>query len=123
MNDNIGNLTGTISTTGLTIDWANATTDVTGTATWDPSNTTIGSTSYITTANLHIGQSTYQAPIYDDIVFTDGSSVKEALKKINDRLSILEPRPEHLKNHEALRQAYEHYKIMEALLTESDPKK
>jgi len=104
--------TGGITNSGLTIDWNNATASITGAA-----------SSYITPSNLYSTQPVFQAPIYDDIVFTDGSSVKESLKKINDRLNILEPKPEHLEKHEALRQAYEHYKIMEALLTGSDPKK
>lgn len=54
-----------------------------------------------------------------DIVM-NGTSLKEILNGITDRLSILQPKPELLKKYENLRLAYEHYKTLEALLHEAD---
>lgn len=48
----------------------------------------------------------------------NGVSLKEVLNGITDRLAILQPKPELLKKYENLRQAYEHYKTLEALLHE-----
>ena len=52
-----------------------------------------------------------------DINF-NGVSLKELLEKIQDRLGILVPDPKHLEKHEALRNAYENYKLIEKLLKE-----
>ena len=52
----------------------------------------------------------------DDINFTDGSTLTNRLKAIEDRLSILVPDPKLHEQYESLREAYEHYKLMEALL-------
>jgi hypothetical protein len=52
----------------------------------------------------------------------NGVSLKGILDGITDRLSILQPKPELLAKYENLREAYEHYKTLEALLhdTEND---
>jgi uncharacterized protein with von Willebrand factor type A (vWA) domain len=52
-----------------------------------------------------------------DIVM-NGASLKEILDGITDRLSILQPKPELLEKYDNLREAYEHYKTLEKLLTE-----
>jgi hypothetical protein len=57
-----------------------------------------------------------------DIVM-NGVSLKETLNAITDRLGILQPKPELLAKYENLRQAYEHYKTLEALLHEADDDK
>lgn len=44
-----------------------------------------------------------------------GRSMKKLLESIEHRLSILVPDPKKLERYEALRQAYEHYKTLEAL--------
>ena len=54
-----------------------------------------------------------------DIVM-NGVSLKEILDDITDRLSILQPKPELLAKYDNLREAYEHYKTLEALLHEDD---
>lgn len=51
-----------------------------------------------------------------DIKFTDGSSLSSRLKSIEERLFILVPDAKLLEQHEMLREAYNHYKLMEALL-------
>ena len=50
----------------------------------------------------------------------NGVSLKGILDGITDRLSILQPKPELLAKYENLREAYEHYKTLEALLHEAD---
>ena len=50
-----------------------------------------------------------------DIVIGDRSMIKW-MEKVEQRLAILEPKPELLAQYEALREAYEHYKTLEALL-------
>ena len=50
-----------------------------------------------------------------DIVMNN-ISLKDMLNGITDRLAILQPKPELLEKYENLRQAYDHYKTLEALL-------
>lgn len=50
-----------------------------------------------------------------DIVIGDKSMVKW-MQKVEERLAILEPKQELLDKYESLREAYEHYKTLEALL-------
>ena len=45
----------------------------------------------------------------------DGKSLKEFMKKMEQRLAILVPDPVKLEKVEALKKAYEHYKTMESL--------
>jgi hypothetical protein len=52
-----------------------------------------------------------------DIVM-NGVSLKEILNGITDRLSILQPKPELLAKYANLREAYEHYKTLEKLLSD-----
>ena len=47
-----------------------------------------------------------------------GVSILSTLNKINQRLAILTPDPARLEKYEALKQAYEHYKTLEALCIE-----
>jgi hypothetical protein len=51
-----------------------------------------------------------------DIKFK-GRSLEELFSKIEDRLAILQPDPAKLEKYEALRKAYEHYKLMEKLVS------
>lgn len=51
-----------------------------------------------------------------------GVDVGEVLAKIQDRLAILIPDPVLLEKYSALKQAYEHYKVLEALcVDETNP--
>ena len=45
----------------------------------------------------------------------DGKSLKDFMKKMEQRLAILVPDPTKLEKFEALKKAYEHYKTMESL--------
>ena len=49
-----------------------------------------------------------------------GVDLTHLLGKIQDRLAILVPDPDRLEKYEALRQAYDHYKTLEALCVKSD---
>jgi hypothetical protein len=55
-------------------------------------------------------------------IMIGGKSMVTWMQKVEQRLSILEPKPELLAKYAALQQAYEHYKTLEALLhgTEND---
>jgi len=48
----------------------------------------------------------------------DGKSLKEFMTKMEERLAILVPDPKKLEQFEALKKAYEHYKLMEKLCQE-----
>ncbi len=65
------------------------------------------------------------ADVEGDLV-VQGISVVQTLKSINERLAILVPDPKRLEKYQALKQAYDHYKTLEALCIEQDdpdPKK
>lgn len=55
----------------------------------------------------------------DADIIINGVSLKETITAINKKLLILEPKKELHDKHEALREAYEHYKTLEALLHDS----
>ena len=48
----------------------------------------------------------------------DGKSLKTFMNKMEERLAILVPDPAKLEKFEALKKAYEHYKLMESLCQE-----
>lgn len=50
----------------------------------------------------------------------NGQDLAETLQAIQDRLAILIPDPKLLDKYEALQQAYEHYKTLEALCVEQN---
>jgi len=51
----------------------------------------------------------------DGDILIQGRSLKEFMEKMESRLAILVPDPDKLEHFEALKRAYEHYKILEAL--------
>lgn len=61
------------------------------------------------------GTTSINIPEMHSTVFT----LQADVQKIKERLLILEPKQELLEKHEMLRKAYEDYKILEALLTET----
>ena len=52
---------------------------------------------------------------FDGDLKVDGKSLKEFMNKMEQRLAILVPDPAKLEHFEALRKAYEHYKMLERL--------
>jgi len=71
---------------------------------------------YITTAGTNTPslQVTGDAEFEQDIKIK-GVSVLKTLDEINKRLAILVPDPDKLEHFEALKKAYDHYKVLEAL--------
>lgn len=67
------------------------------------------------------GQLHLEGPDADLVI--NGVKLSDILNGITDRLSILQPKPELLEKYENLRQAYEHYKTLEALLHEETTSK
>ena len=57
----------------------------------------------------------------NDIIM-GGKSLKELFNKIEDRLAILVPDPAKLEKFEALKKAYENYKMLEKIAFSDDPK-
>lgn len=57
--------------------------------------------------------------ISDGDIELDGVSIAKTMLAIQDRLAILTPKPELLEKYEALKQAYDHYKMLEALCMDS----
>ena len=55
---------------------------------------------------------------FEGNVTINGQNLAETLQRIQDRLAILVPDPKLLGKYEVLQQAYEHYKILEALCVE-----
>lgn len=98
-------------------NWYNGTTYAvsgTGSPTWVSSGTTTPSIKVSGEAE------------FDGDVKIQGISVLSTLQKINERLAILVPDPKRLEKYQALKQAYDHYKTLEALCIEqddTDPKK
>ena len=56
----------------------------------------------------------------DADIIVQGKSMKAWMEGVEQRLCILEPKPELLEKYTALRQAYEHYKTLEAILYEQE---
>jgi hypothetical protein len=55
---------------------------------------------------------------FEGNVTINGANLAETLQRIQERLAILVPDPKLLDKYEALQQAYEHYKLLEALCVE-----
>ena len=99
-----------------------------GGSSWYSSN----GTSTITVPNtLGAGTFTYSvAPSYSNGIEVDKNadikigdqSLKEFMQTVSDRLAILTPDPAKLEKFAALKAAYDHYKMLEALINEDDDK-
>lgn len=74
---------------------------------------TVGANQTTNSGTLHISGDN------PDIMLGDKSMAKW-MESVNARLHILEPKKELLEKYDALKQAYEHYKTLEALLHEND---
>jgi hypothetical protein len=94
-------------------------------ATGDPYITLPNLASNMTTGNIITGNSFYTKndpslnipgnAVFEGDIIWKGRSLGNMLKTIEDRLAILVPDPEKLEQFEALKKAYEHYKVLEAL--------
>jgi len=100
----------TISNGGYTIGSAGSTLYTTGTGSYNWTNTTTTPSVNITSNGIDMASGT-------DIT-VDGKSLKTFMTKMEERLAILIPDPSKLEKFEALKKAYEHYKLMEKLCQE-----
>lgn len=78
-----------------------------------------------TWASLATGTTTPSIQVKGDAEFEgkvkiNGADLAETLQTIQSRLAILIPDPKLLDKYEALKQAYEHYKTLEALCVEQN---
>lgn len=73
-----------------------------------------------TLANTHPAIKIQGNADVDGDLTVQGVSVLDTLNKINERLAILVPDPKRLEKYTALKEAYEHYKTLEALCIEQD---
>jgi len=96
-----GTTVGGITTISNNSQWA------TGTSGYTFNNAITPNTVNINTTGIEMAAGT-------DIKI-DGQSLKEFMKKMEQRLAILVPDPKKLEKFEALKKAYEHYKTMESL--------
>jgi len=75
--------------------------------------------SYVTTSAINgaytVARARAMTMTADDVII-DGVSLKESIKSINERLAILTPDLEKLEKYASLKQAYDHYKMLEALI-------
>jgi hypothetical protein len=69
------------------------------------------------TPSVNITSDGIEMPSGSDIKI-DGKSLKTFINKMEERLAILVPDPAKLEKFEALKKAYEHYKLMEKLCQE-----
>lgn len=79
-------------------------------------NTSITGNGNLTGSGLHV---TSDAEFEGNIKWK-GRDLGKTLETIEKRLAILEPNPKKLAKFEALRKAYEHYKLLEALCQEDE---
>lgn len=56
----------------------------------------------------------------DADIIVQGKSMKAWMDAVEQRLCILEPKPELLERYASLKQAYEHYKTLEAILYDQE---
>ena len=99
----------TLPSSSYTIGSASSTMYTTGTGNYNW-NTTTSPTVNITGAGIDMAAGT-------DINI-DGKSLKTFMETLEKRLAILVPDPKKLEKFEALKKAYEHYKLMEKLCQE-----
>ena len=75
-----------------------------------------GSSNWSTTvSNAHPSLTVTGDAEFEKDIKIKGVSLAKTLEDINRRLAILVPNPEKLEHFEALKKAYEHYKLLEAL--------
>ncbi len=104
---------GSITTT-ITMDSSSNTTDTIDTGLY---NTTYTVPTY-TFGDSSITLGNDEMPVVTRDINVDGQSLKEFMQNVNERLCILTPKPELLEKYDALKEAYENYKILEKLCTD-----
>ena len=90
-----------------------------GTAAWSSASTTISNSGSFGDAKVLLDNDGVHIKEGADLTIA-GHSLAEFMSKMEDRLAILVPDPAKLEKFEALKKAYEHYKLMEKLCQEND---
>lgn len=107
---------------GSPLDGLNYTTDINYTSNGTGLSYKVGQgTSYMNAANRPLSPAVNSSGITLDSnqdIFVGVISLKQFMRTVQDRLSILQPDPKKLEKYEALRLAYENYKLLEKLLHE-----
>lgn len=86
--------------------------------------TTIGGHTHTIAPTTYTAASGWKTTIDADDVYLKGKSLSDTLQKINDRLAIItNPDPKKLEKYAALKEAYDHYKMIEMLINEEDERK
>lgn len=107
---------GQYSTTASSMPYGNITINGGGTSGAYIYNTGSGSQwSNVTTSAKHPSISVTGDAEFEGKVKINGQDLAEFMETISKRLAILVPDPEKLEHFEALKKAYDHYKLMEAL--------
>jgi len=101
----------TYSGAGATVGGITTIGNITGNSQWT-TGYTLNNT--ITPGTVNISATGIDMAAGTDIT-VGGQSLKEFMKKMEQRLAILVPDPKKLEKFEALKKAYEHYKTMESL--------
>jgi len=117
---NIGTITlpssNTFSYGGATVGGITTINNINANSQWTTgtSGYTISPTYGVSPSTVNISSTGIDMAAGTDIT-VDGQSLKEFMKKMEQRLAILVPDPVKLEKFEALKKAYEHYKTMESL--------
>ena len=107
---------GQYSTTASSIPYGNITINGGGATGAYMYNTGSGSQwSNITTSSKHPSISVTGDAEFEGKVKINGQDLAEFMETISKRLAILVPDPDKLEHFEALKKAYDHYKVLEAL--------
>ena len=97
----MNNMNDTVPVTTITTDTGNITFDSSYNV--NPSTITISDT--IPTTDIDV----------DGDIKIQGQSLKDFMDSVNDRLAILQPNPDVLEKYDALKEAYDHYKLLEKI--------
>lgn len=116
LNANSANSSGS---SGQVFVYSSTSTNYSGTVTIPASYSVTGSNGYtwsnITTSNASSSLEVTGDADIKGTLKVGGKDIAKSLEAIERRLSILVPDPDKLEHFEALKKAYEHYKVLEAL--------
>ena len=106
---------GQYSTTASSIPYGNITINGGGNGAYMYNTGSSSQWSNITTSSKHPSISVTGDAEFEGKVKINGQDLAEFMDTISKRLAILVPDPDKLEQFEALKKAYDHYKLMEAL--------
>ena len=104
----------TYNGSGATVGGITTINNINSNSQWTTGTTGYSYNTSITPSTVNISTTGIDMAAGTDIT-VGGQSLKEFMKKMEQRLAILVPDPKKLEKFEALKKAYEHYKTMESL--------